>query len=146
MRSFPFLLPLVLGAFTVLQAGLNRKIGGRAGLPAAVLLNAVWLATMATAVFFLLSRDEAGEKIQNLFRGFSWWYLLPGFFGLSLVWGIPESIKAVGAQTTFVLLIAAQMAMSVYWDWRVEGLAIPMAKVMGCVLAWAGALLVLRAP
>ena len=145
MRSFTFLIPLLLGAFTVLQAGLNRKIGQRVGLPSAVLLNAVWLAISASLIFVFISRETSTEKVQSLFRSFSWWYLLPGLFGLSLVWGIPSAIKTLGAQTTFVLLIAAQMAVSVYWDWRVEGFTIPAAKIAGCVLAWVGALLVLRA-
>lgn len=139
-KLYALLIPLVLGAFTVLQAGLNRRIALRVGLPSAVLLNACWLAIAASTFYLLTFKGGAAQKLLEIPRTFSWWYLLPGLMGLGLIWGLPMAIKNGGAQSTFVLLVSAQLLASILWDWRVEGLTIPPAKIIGCVLVWAGAL------
>lgn len=118
----------------------------RVGLPTAVLLNACWLAFAAITLYVLWFKGDTAQKLVAIYRTFSWWYLLPGLMGLSLVWGVPMAIRNVGAQSTFVLLISAQLLASLIWDWRVEELAISPAKIIGCVIVWAGALLAIRIP
>ncbi len=141
-----FLLPLLLGAFTVLQAGVNRKIAERVGLPAAVILNACWLALVGLVFFFATFKGAGLDRLAQIPKTFTWWYLLPGIMGLCLVWGIPMVIKNIGAQFTFILIISAQLLVSLLWDYWAEGRGIPPIRLIGCALAWAGALLVARSP
>jgi len=144
--NLAFLIPTLLGAFVVVQAGLNRRIAAEWGLPTAVLLNGVVLALgAASLVLYFLMRPEVGlNEIRFQAKLFAPWFLLPGLIGLGLVFGGPWSIAHLGAVTTFVLLLSSQLLVSVIWDLKVENLEISNGRWLGIALAWLGALLVCR--
>lgn len=129
-----YLVPTLLGAFTVIQAGLNRKVGAVWGLPIAVLLNALVLTTGAAVLVFLSKNDFEFKQMQ-------WWFVLPGLLGLGLVFGGPWCVQRLGAVNTFVLLVSAQLLVSVIWDIQVEQRSIHWARLAGLGLAWVGAVL-----
>lgn len=144
MRSLIALFPVLLGSFTVFQAGLNRKIGQAWGLPVAVLFNACVLVAGAVVLLGV----SAGGIFESSFlrphfdsKQFTWWFLLPGLFGLGLVWGGPWCISKLGAVPVFVLMVSAQLLTSVFWDVVVEQRSISGVRLCGVALAWAGALL-----
>ena len=66
MNTFHFsslisFLPALLGAMTVLQAGLNKKIGQEWGLPAAAWLNAA-VVLLACCLILLLAFVNKSEQ------------------------------------------------------------------------------------
>ncbi len=141
-----FLVPALLGALVVIQAGLNRRIAAHWGLPTAVVLNALVLTVGAFAllIYFRLRADGGLNEIRFDAKLFAPWFLLPGLIGVGLVFGGPWSIAHLGAVTTFVLLISSQLLMSIIWDMKVENLDISNGRWLGIALAWLGALLVCR--
>jgi transporter family-2 protein len=141
------LLPLYLGFATVLQSGLNRIISREWGLSAVTFMNSVVLTVPAAVFWWVTYRwpEKLPEIFQNpggAFAQWSWWYWIPGVLGLSVVAGIPFAIARIGALQTFVFLIAAQIVASMGWDAIAEGKAINLARVVGALLAFGGALLV----
>ncbi len=147
MNSFHFsslisLLPALLGAGSVLQAGLNKKIAEQWGLPFAAWFNAavVLVATCLILLFIFLSKSDQ-ELFQIRWDQFSWWYLLPGLCGLALIFGGPYSMQKWGATHTFVLLISAQLLTSLIWDLKVENRSISIGRYLGIAITWLGAII-----
>ena len=144
---FSLLLPLYLGFASVLQGGLNRTLAKNWGLAGAALLNSLVLGFIGLLVFFVARGTPT--RLPEIFRdpgtafsNFSWWYLLPGLLGFSLVAGIPMALSRLGALQTFVVLIASQILASMAWDAFAEGKPVTLARVAGAVLAFLGAALV----
>lgn len=144
--SWAYILPFVLGAMAVMQGGLNRQISRDWGLGGTVFLNSLML-VFGGCILYLITRLSP-ETLPEIFRdkgsfkSFSWWFVLPGLFGLSLVTGIPISIQKLGALKVFVALIGAQLVTSIIWDAAIEGMAISPVRVLGALLSFGGALLV----
>lgn len=135
-------IPALLGGLTVIQAGLNRKIAQNWGLSAAVLLNAAVLLLFAI-VLFIVGMNSKSELIQSHvdLKTINWWYIIPGFLGLCLVFGGPWSIHNWGAVHTFLLLVSGQLLFSLWWDFQVEGIPLTWMRLTGCALAWLGVML-----
>lgn len=141
--SATLVVPFVLGALAVLQAGLNRRIAAEWGLAAAVFLNTLVLATIALA-WFAVVRSTKSPALEwfavRQGRGFAWWYALPGLCGFALVTGLPWVIVRIGALQAFITLVAAQMLAGLAWDYFVEHIQVGGARVAGALLAILGAL------
>lgn len=137
--SLEILVPFVLGSFAVLQAALNRQIAARWGLAPAVLLNSLVLTALALLAY-LMSRPPY-TFLPETFRdrgGFtqiSWWYVLPGIFGFSLVLGLPWALARIGAFKVFIGLIGAQLLTSLVWDAMLENRPLSVYRVLGAVLS-----------
>lgn len=140
------MIPVGMGAAAVLQAGLNRQIGGAWGLPIATLMNSMilTLAAIGTYLFVRFSGWGVPElfRIRDGFPRISWWYFVPGILGFTLISGMPYSIARIGALKTFVFFIGAQLVMSIVWDLWVEKIPISWSRVTGIVLVFLGSLLV----
>ncbi len=143
--SLKLLVPWVIGIVSVLQAALNRRIATSWGLIPAALLNASIFLLLAV-VCYLWARTGRGPfadwTLPLSLREMKWFWLLPGFFGLLIVLGLPWSIARVGALTTFIVLVASQMMASAMWDRWVEGLPMSGTRLFGALLAIVGAALV----
>ncbi len=126
-------MPLILGSLAVLQAGLNRKAAAAWGLGPTVLLNASILCLLALAAWTL--GFFSGKAQLSDFR---WWYLLPGVCGFALVAGLPVSIQKIGALTTFLLLVTAQLVAGALWDLAAGNGALSWQKIVGAALALCG--------
>lgn len=139
MNLLTFGLTLVLGAVAVLQGVLNRKVAMHWGLAPTVLLNNSVIFVLGLCLYFVVKffpmafpeifRDKAS------FTQFSWYYLLPGFFGLLFVTGIPFAISRLGALNVFVGLVCTQIVVSLIWDVWVDGVVISWTRMMSAALA-----------
>lgn len=72
---------------------------------------------------------------------FHWWSILPGICGLAVVLGLPWAIGQIGALKVFLILVAAQMVSSAFWDIAIEGVPLNGYRIAGIGLAVSGALL-----
>src|SRR4051812_44204258 len=146
MKNWTWVMPALLGFVSVLQAGLNRRIGSDWGLAGAALLNCLVLLAVAAALFLVTkAQPQALPEIfrdRGSFAHFLPWYFIPGVLGLVLVAGIPFAISELGALRVFVPLIAAQILGSILWDLKVEGLSVSFLRAAGSALALVGAVLV----
>jgi uncharacterized membrane protein YdcZ (DUF606 family) len=148
MKSIVSFAPALLGAMVVFQAGLNRKIAAQWSFPSAVLLNSLVLFSAATTLCTLIVLKPewfpSVLKFQVDLKSFAPWFVLPGLIGLCLVFGAPWAIARWGAIHTFVLLMSAQLATSIFWDIKIEGIGVSKEKLVGVALTWIGVFLACR--
>lgn len=144
--SWAYFLPFLFGAMAVLQGGLNRLIARHWGLAGTVFLNSLMLTTAGLALYlFARHNPQALPAIfrdKGSFSSFSWWFVIPGLCGFTLVTGLPFAIQKLGALKVFVGLIAAQLIVSMIWDAHVEQLPVTSTRMIGAALSFCGALLV----
>lgn len=148
MRSSFVFVPLVLGSLAVLQGVLNRRLAGGIGLASAGVINNVVL-LIAGLTLFAVAR-WAPQVLPPLFTTGSghwktpWWILIPGLCGFALVTGLPFAISKIGASTTFLLLIGAQIIASLFWDIAIEKRQVSTAQLGGALLVIVGAALTMK--
>lgn len=133
------LLPVILGIATVLQAGINRKMADSWGWGGAVLTNSVIL-LIITAIAVLTGLLHFKFQVSE----FKLWYILPGFLGFAIVLGLPYCVSRLGAFTTFMLVIGAQLMMSGAWDYYIESSDFSWRKIAGGLLAFIGTWIAVR--
>lgn len=145
MRWF-LMIPLTIGAVTVLQGVLNRQMGNVMGLSSAVLVNAAVVMVFSVALY--LMAQQTPDALPEFFRGafrpgqLTWWMILPGLFGFMIIAGIPLAISKLGAARVFVAMVAAQMLTSMAWDTLVDHKPLSWTRVLGVALAIVSVLLV----
>jgi len=147
MNSY-LLLPLLLGVSVVVQATLNRQLGSQYGWATAVTLNAVVFLVLSLGFLLIAKYTPAlipeflqDRKPTDSFHGS---YLIPGICGFFLVLGLPLSMQFLGASTSIILLIAAQILFSVAQEAWTVGLMPSLWKSFGAILVLAGSALVVR--
>lgn len=133
------LLPIVLGIFSVLQAGINEKILPSLGVTLTVLLNSAVLMTTSVFVWYF-ARQTMHASPSDLIdtnggAAFSWWYIIPGIFGYFLVAGLPISIQKIGANSTFLVLVITQLGISLLWECIDEKRTPHRNELISCILA-----------
>lgn len=139
--------PILLGLAVVVQSTLNHQFSQQIGLIGAVVINAVVLLTVSTLVLLAVYfQPQWFPAFWTIKRGpMSLWMWVPGFCGFMMVLGIPWSIQQIGATSTLVLLICSQLLFGAIYDVLVLKLSFTMLKFIGCVLALAGALVLISA-
>ncbi|MBU8895252.1 hypothetical protein DRW03_06765 [Corallococcus sp. H22C18031201] len=142
MRWIP-LVPLLCGLAVVTQGGLNRRFAGQWGLWSAALLN-MTVALVATFSVYALLRWApgvlpGGGSVLTRFGSLTPWHVLPGLCGVVIVAGMPLAISRLGAVQSVLLLIAAQLVAGLVWDALVENRPATAARIVGSVVAFAGA-------
>jgi len=135
------LVPLVLGVAAVLQATLNKEIAAHTGLPAAALLN--MLVALITALGFaaycaLRKAPDGLLRWSPEVTAFRWWWLVPGVIGFLIVLGLPWAVQRLGALSTFVVLVGAQMLTSALWDRFAGGIPLSLPRLLGAVCTLGG--------
>lgn len=142
-------IPFVLGIAAVAQATLNKEIAQGTGLAAATALNMAVAAALAFAfALWCALRGEAAGPMRwsvdaSAFRA---WWLVPGLVGFLIVLGLPWSVQRVGALSTFVALVGAQMLASALWDHFAGGIPLSAGRIGGAVCTVAGVVLLARSP
>ena len=140
--SWFILIPLSVGAMTVLQGTINRHMSQSVGLGSAIVLNSALVMALAAGVY-ALGRARPG-LLPPIFEGelalskLSWWMVFPGVFGLCIIAGIPWAISKLGAARVFVGIVVAQLVASMMWDTLIAGKPLTAARVLGGLLAVAG--------
>lgn len=135
------LVPLVLGVAAVLQATLNKEIAAHAGLSVAAALNLLIATALALAFAAFCAQRRAPDGLLRWPQdgvAFQWWWLVPGIAGFLIVLGLPWSVQRLGALSTFVLLVGAQMLASGLWDRFAAGIPFTAPRVVGAVCTVAG--------
>jgi transporter family-2 protein len=136
------LIPLAVGAMTVLQGTLNREMSASMGLGSAIFLNSVIVVALGSA-FYAVVRLAPGA-LPPIFAGapdvsrLALWMVVPGIFGFCIIAGIPWAISRLGAARVFVVIVAAQLVVSLLWDAFVSGESVTLARGGGALLALAG--------
>ena len=137
-------LPLVLGLFSVSQAGLNEKLMTKMGVNSTVILNSLLVLSTAALIGILAAYFEfVPREFQLQLSVGSWrlWYLVPGILGFCLVAGLPTAFSHLGAERAIVLLIVSQIVFGLLWDYFTDH-TIPSGKqLFGAVLAVTAAIL-----
>lgn len=139
----------VLGIVGVLQATLNKQIAAHTGLAAATAINMLVATTCALAFALLCAMrgDQTGALRWSLPAStFQVWWLLPGMIGFLIVLGLPWSVQRIGALSTFVALVGAQMLTSALWDHFATGIPLTASRIGGALCTIAGVVLLARTP
>ncbi|MEW6057943.1 MAG: DMT family transporter, partial [Bdellovibrionota bacterium] len=79
---------------------------------------------------------------KSSFSNFSWWHVVPGLCGVTIIAGISLGIGRIGALKVFVGMIGAQLLGSLIWDAWIEQTPVTLTRVVGSVLALLGAVMV----
>jgi bacterial/archaeal transporter family-2 protein len=143
------LVPFVLGVAVVLQATLNRQIAAHTGLAVATVLNMLVAAgcAFAFALWCGVRGDQDGFLRWHLdLSAFRVWWLVPGIVGFLIVLGLPWSVQRIGALSTFVMLVGAQMLASALWDRFAGGIPLSPSRILGALCTVAGVVLLARTP
>jgi len=135
-----YLLPIIIGTIGILQGALNKEMAIEIGVGQTVLIG-MTLTFFFGIAFYLLVKffPENFNTIYHLkapLTTWKWWYFVPGILGLLIVALFPEAIYELGAVKTTVLLVAAQMIFSVFWDITIEKLPINPFKWIGMAFAF----------
>ncbi|MGB0452929.1 MAG: DMT family transporter [Bacteriovoracaceae bacterium] len=139
------ILSFFIGAVTVLQGGVNRKITSEWGLSGAIFLNSFTL--VFVAAFFVWICSYAPQLFPESFPAkfqkstFRMWYLIPSVCGFIIICGIPALIPKVGASSVFLCIVIGQLFFSVLWDLKYEGLELTPQKYIGISVALLGLLI-----
>ena len=143
------LFPFVLGIAAVLQATLNKEIATHTGLAAATATNMAIAAVLAFVfAFWCATRGGASGLLRWSFdlSAFRAWWLVPGAIGFVLVLGLPWSVQRMGALSTFVALVGAQMLTSALWDHFALDIRLSPARIAGALCTIVGVVLLSRTP
>jgi uncharacterized membrane protein YdcZ (DUF606 family) len=136
-------LPLVIGALGVLQNTLNRRMAPTLGLDWALLVNGV-VVFVCGFVFLVGMRYVPTESLPPMYRplagsrSFTLTDVLPGIFGFLIIASMPWVIERMGATRVFIGVIAAQLVVSLLWDFYVEAIGVSFWRIAGGALALAG--------
>ena len=144
-QALPFLLVLAAGVAMAIQTPTNGfldKLSG-SGVLAAVVSFAVGLLALAAALLILRPKTNPGWMAAA-----PWWVWLGGVYGALTVFAGAWATPKLGAGTTLVLMVAAQIAVGVALDhFGVLGLKmhpIGALRAAGVLVVVAGALMVQR--
>ncbi len=133
------LIPLFLGAISILQGAINKQIAGRLGIIQTALIgNAVTLIICIMVYFYAKKNNDHLPEIMRIkshILTYEWWFIFPAIFGFFIVAGMPLAISKLGAAKVTVGLIAAQMITSSLWDVFVENLPFNTPKALGILFA-----------
>ncbi len=147
--SIDLVVPFLLGIAAVLQATLNKEIATHTGLAVATTLNMFVAAgcALAFAIYCGVRGQQEGllrwQLDASAFRG---WWLVPGLVGFLIVLGLPWAVQRIGALSTFVALVGAQMLASAAWDRLAGGIPLSAPRVLGAICTVAGVVLLSRSP
>lgn len=136
------IVPVLVGAATVIQGGLNAIVSERWGLAATVLFNNAVIVLLSVglwgAVYLAPSAFPDFFTDRGAWSAFRWWWLIPAVCGLIIVGGIPWAMAKLGALPVLVGIVAAQMIGGLIWDAVVAGEPVSWMRVAGAALAVGG--------
>lgn len=139
------LIPLLVGASTVVQGGLNAIVSSRWGLAATVVFNNAIILALSVLLWGLVLVAPhwfpAFFADKGSWSDVRWWWLVPALGGLVIVGGIPWAMDRLGALPVLIGIVAAQMIGGLLWDALVLGQPIQWMRVGGASLALAGVVL-----
>lgn len=141
--NFLFLfIPVLLGVIGLLQGGLNKEIGQIIGVAQATLVGMIITLIIAIIFFYVVKMFPNSVApiyhIKAPFLTWRWYFIIPGILGFLIVSLLPWAFFELGAVKTTILIVAAQMIFSVYWDLSIEKLPINSYKIIGMIFVFIG--------
>jgi transporter family-2 protein len=136
------LLALGMGFASCIQGATNGTLAARTGLWTAVLINAAVVFAGAVTLWVW----HRGGTVADGDAARPWYLFLGGCYGLFIIAGAAFAFPRLGAGPTTALMIAAQLTLALAFDHLgIPGRPMPLspARLLGAVLLFAGALLVL---
>ena len=137
--NWSMVIPLFIGCVGILQGTLNRQVATHIGVAQATLITNAVTVLICIGFYFLVKStpDLVPEffQVKAPITTYKWWFIFPPIFGFCIIAGMPFAFAKLGAVKVTVLLIAAQMATSVVWDFFVEGIALNTLKIAGVICA-----------
>lgn len=134
MKLLPFvILALATGAAVALQGATNAALKGRIGLGAALVVNT---APILLAVLLLAWADGSLRELRGLDR-VPPLLLLGGLYGLVIITGAAIVFPRLGATTTLMLFVAAQLVTAIVLD-HLGALGLPRVEITPTRLAGLG--------
>jgi len=136
------LLALAMGVASSVQGATNGTLAARAGLWAAVLVNAAVVFGGALALLAWNGRGTPTEPGSAR----PWFLFVGGCYGLFIIAGAAYAFPRLGAGPTTALMIAGQLTVALLLDHLgipAVRTAVTPGRILGAVLLVAGALLVL---
>ena len=137
--------PLLVGAATVVQGGFNRWVSEQWGLASMLVLNNLILLLLSVGLWAVVVGapgwfpDFFADRGQWL--DVRWWWAIPAVAGLIIVGGIPWAFSRLDAVVVIVGIVVAQLVGAFLWDTLVDGKPIEWLRVAGAALAIAGVVL-----
>lgn len=142
---FTFLLVIVAGAMTALQAPTNALLARAMGSPVSAALVSF---LVGTAALVLVVAWAAARPDADALRALPWWAWIGGLYGAVFVSVAAFAAPRVGVGPLLIMLIAGQLIVAVLLDhfgaMGLERRPIDLARVGGLVLVVAGVVLVRR--
>jgi uncharacterized membrane protein YdcZ (DUF606 family) len=143
-----YLVALIIGSLGVLQNTLNKQIGSSIGIPLALVINNLVL--LSASILFLVTirwlpegaLPELFQQKESLAPRLA--LLVPGLMGFFIIATAPWAIGKVGALKVFLVIIVAQIVVSIAWDQWMEGIGLSAMKIAGVLLALLGTIIVVR--
>jgi transporter family-2 protein len=145
--NLAFFIPLILGAFGILQGTINRQVAGHIGVAQATLISN--MGTFVICLGFYSLVKYMPHLVPDFFQvrtpitTYKWWFIFPAIFGFLIVTGMPFAFAKLGAVKVTVCLIAAQMLTSALWDIYIDNLEFNMLKIFGIVFSVISVVLVM---
>lgn len=142
-----YFIPIIVGICIIVQSGLNDKIESSHNLFYALLYGNVVFILLSILAFSIFNNPKSvGFSFwskQHL-GSLSWWFLLPGIMGITIVAGSAIGFDKLGASKTVSLIVASQLVVSLLWDYFVKSKEISVENVIGITLVITGALFSLK--
>ncbi len=144
MKLILLFIALIAGMMTPLQAGLNGKMGRVIGDPVYAALISFLVGTIGLLCYAIVTRVEFASIRHAV--NIHWTIWSAGLLGAFYVTAVIIIAPKLGATLTFSLIIAGQLAMSVFLD-HFGLLGIPVQsfswqRLLGIALITAGVILI----
>ena len=140
------LLSGLCGVIGLLQGALNKQMSIKIGVTHAVLINMVLTFIFSIAFYYFTLKFP--RLVPEMFRlkapllTWHWWYIFPGILGMLIVSLVPWAIHEAGMVKFTIVLVAAQMIFSVFWDMTIDKIPVNTTKTLGMILCLGGTFLI----
>lgn len=146
MQKLMWYLPLLLGSILVIQTGLNEQMQQHISFAHTLLINNLVFISLTCILLFIQYNYQ--ELLPTQFNPgkpliIKWWFIIPGIFGALYVAGNILSFGTVGAAHTTILVVIAQLIISILWDYFMKNQSLEWKQVFGAVLTMIGACFIL---
>ena len=137
----PYLLAILAGIFTTLEAAINAKLGS------IVTPKIATLHSLITGVFVILAINILKGTLSqyNAVLHVSPQWLIGGVFGMFIVFFVTKTVPKLGVTTTLTLVVGAQILSSLYLDsFILKNTAFDFLKLAGIAFLLAGVYLLVE--
>ncbi|MEZ6140713.1 MAG: DMT family transporter [Zavarzinella sp.] len=143
LKSWVYLLVFAAGGVLAMQAAVNGRLGQALHHRMHAVLASFIIGTIFAISYCLL--EYRPTQFVSAAKTSPWWIWLGGLMGVFFVWSTIFAVPRIGVVAVLPLVVAGQLAVSLlieYFGWfRTAPQPLSTAKVAGCILVLAGAVL-----